>query len=114
MTVAVSISRLARLVGASPRALRYYEDVGLLRPLRTGNRARVYPPDQCAMAKEIVRLRSLDISVEDIRDVLDPGRSAQARADLLTQVLARRGAELEAKSRAVRQAMQAVLEASPG
>ena len=50
----VGIARLAEMTGTSLRALRYYEEIGLLRPFRTANRARLFTGHQCEMAAMIV------------------------------------------------------------
>jgi DNA-binding transcriptional MerR regulator len=69
----LSIGRFARLTGLSIGALRHYDEIDLLRPAHvdaeTGYRS--YGPDQLPHARAIQRLRALDLSLEDIRDVLN-------------------------------------------
>src|SRR6188768_3707663 len=71
----VGIARLAQMTGTSLRALRYYEEIGLLRPFRTANRGRLFTGHQCEMAAMIVLLRRLDVSVIEIRTVIDQASS---------------------------------------
>jgi DNA-binding transcriptional MerR regulator len=76
----IGIARLRDMTGASLRALRHYESVGLLSPLRTANGGRLFTPAQADMAAMIVLLRRLDVPVRKIRDILDPERSPDSRA----------------------------------
>ena len=80
MAELLSIGRFARLTGLSVGALRHYDEVGLLRPARTDPDTgyRFYREDQLPQARAIQRLRALDLSLDEIRDVLadgDIGRS---------------------------------------
>jgi DNA-binding transcriptional MerR regulator len=80
----LSIGRFARLTGLTIGALRHYDEIGLLQPARvdadTGYRS--YRSDQLPAARAIQRLRALDLSLEDIRDVLgeDGTSTLQAHA----------------------------------
>jgi DNA-binding transcriptional MerR regulator len=69
----VTIGEFARLARLTPKALRVYEREGVLRPLDvdafTGYRR--YDPSQLAMARLIAMLRGTDMSLSDIRLVLD-------------------------------------------
>lgn len=93
----ITISRLSQLTGASVRALRHYEAEGLLHPIRTPSRERLYPPAQSRLAQEIVLLRSLDFSIEDIRRLTDRDRPRTERAGRLMHALERLLADLENK-----------------
>jgi DNA-binding transcriptional MerR regulator len=77
----VSIGRFARLTGLSIGALRHYDEVGLLRPARTDPDSgyRLYREDQLPQARAIQRLRALDLSLDEIRDVLADGDVAALR-----------------------------------
>ncbi|GAA0649959.1 MerR family transcriptional regulator [Brevundimonas lenta] len=90
----VSISRLAEITGVTPRALRHYEDVGLIRPLRSAAGVRLFTPDQCELASRIVLLRRCDLSLDEIRDVLAGAPSEDDRATRLRDVLERKAADL--------------------
>lgn len=54
------------------RSLRFYDQVGLFRPLYTDPDTgyRYYQPEQFEMAERIRMLRSLELSLEDIRQML--------------------------------------------
>ncbi len=67
----------------TPRTLRYYEYIELLRPEKAG-RARHYGPREVARMKLILRGRRFGFSLEEIRQWLDiydrQGTNAQMRA----------------------------------
>lgn len=65
-----SISELAREFGVTPRALRFYEDKGLLQPDREGLN-RVYSNRDRARLKLILSGRKVGFSLNDIREILD-------------------------------------------
>jgi DNA-binding transcriptional MerR regulator len=79
-----SISDLRREFGLSSRALRFYEERGLLSPSRRGME-RVYSYKERARVALIVRGRRVGLSVADIREILDAydeGEDAQNRLAL--------------------------------
>lgn len=57
-------------LGVSAKALRLYEQRGLIAPLRTAAGWRAYGPDEMARAAEIVALRQLGLSLSQIARVL--------------------------------------------
>lgn len=63
-------SAAARRLGVSAKALRLYEQRGLLTPSRTSAGWRAYGPDEIAMAAEIIALRALGFSLFQIEQVL--------------------------------------------
>lgn len=72
MTELVSIGDFSRMTFLTVKALRHYQQVGLLEPARTDPRSgyRYYRPEQIAQARLIRRLRDLDLPIEDVRAVL--------------------------------------------
>lgn len=65
-----SISELAREFGVTARALRFYEDKGLLTPLRDGQ-ARVYRGRDRARLVLILRGKRVGLALQEIKDILD-------------------------------------------
>lgn len=65
-----TISELAREFQVTPRALRFYEDKGLLSPTRDGLN-RVYSTRDRARLKLILQGKSVGFSLSDIREILD-------------------------------------------
>jgi len=64
-------SEAARQLGVSPKALRLYEQRGLVAPARTGAGWRAYGPGEMARAAEVVALRALGLSLAQIARVLE-------------------------------------------
>lgn len=75
-----TVNGLARLSGLTPRTLRWYDREGLLKPCRvTGAGYRIYGPREVDRLQEILFYRELDLSLEEIRVILDsPGFDRKA------------------------------------
>ena len=67
----LNASEAARRLGVSTKALRLYEQRGLLALERTAAGYRVYGPDAMVRAREIVALRALGLSLFQVAQVLD-------------------------------------------
>ena len=65
-----TISQLAREFGVTPRALRFYEDKGLLTPMREGMN-RVYSHRDRARLQLILRGKRVGLSLIEIKEILD-------------------------------------------
>jgi DNA-binding transcriptional MerR regulator len=65
----VRIGELARRTGATTRALRYYEERGLLGPGRGANGYRDYGPEAVVRVRNIRRLLEAGLSSDDIREL---------------------------------------------
>ncbi len=70
MTDTLGIAQLAREFGVTTRTIRFYEDKGLLSPLRKGQR-RVYAPRDRVRLKLIMRGKRLGFSLEEIGEMID-------------------------------------------
>lgn len=64
------ISELAQEFGITARAIRFYEDKGLMTPLRDGQR-RVYSGRDRIRLMLILRGKRLGFSLREIQDILD-------------------------------------------
>jgi DNA-binding transcriptional MerR regulator len=84
-------SEAARRLGASAKALRLYEQRGLLLPVRTAAGWRAYGPAEMARAAEIVALRALGLSLAQVAQVLS------GEAGCLEPALAAHQAALEGR-----------------
>lgn len=92
-----SISRIADLYGLCPDTLRYYEEKGLLHPVRGENRYRMYGIRDICTLNVIRSLRGLDMPVERIGAYLE-GRSVASTLALLDEeeaLLGKKLAQLE-------------------
>ena len=108
-----TITQLCREFGATPRALRFYEEEGLLFPARWQTQ-RVYSHKDRARLQLILRGRRVGLSIAAIRDILDAyeeeGEAAQnARA---LRAFRQRMKALEAQRRQVDEALEALNAAS--
>jgi DNA-binding transcriptional MerR regulator len=65
-----SISDMTREFGVTARALRFYEEAGLVAPSRIGN-ARIYSKRDRARLAWIVRARNVGFSLGEIRELID-------------------------------------------
>ena len=78
-----TITELTREFEISTRTLRYYEDEGLIRPMRRG-RTRLYRPADRQLVRQILRGRRLGFSISEIGDIVQmykepPGEAGQLR-----------------------------------
>jgi DNA-binding transcriptional MerR regulator len=94
--VTYSISDLAREFALTTRAIRFYEDEGLLAPRRNG-RSRVYGERERVRIKLVLRGKRLGLSLSEIRELLDLYEATSSERPQLVkflQVLAVRRAML--------------------
>lgn len=66
----LNASEAARRLGVSTKALRLYEQRGLLAPVRSAAGWRAYGPDEMRRAGEIAALRALGLSLAQVARVL--------------------------------------------
>lgn len=67
-----TVSKLARLSGVSARTLRYYDEIDLLKPKRVNtNGYRIYGADEVDLLQQILFYRELDLSLDEIKELLD-------------------------------------------
>jgi DNA-binding transcriptional MerR regulator len=66
----LNASEAARRLGVSAKALRLYEERGLLSPLRTDAGWRAYGPEVMGRAAEVVALRGLGLSLTQVQRVV--------------------------------------------
>ena len=102
-----TITELAREFNVTPRAIRFYEDHGLLTPARAG-RARGYSKADRTRLKLTLRGKRLGLSLAEIReliDMYDGVRNSAPQLERLLKVLAERRATLEQQ----REDLEAVL-----
>jgi DNA-binding transcriptional MerR regulator len=101
----LSPTETARLLGVSVKALRLYEQRGLVTPMRSQADWRVYGPEQIARLHQIVALKRLGLPLVKIGELLAGCNAALDRVlDLQERVLAREGARVARALEIVRQA----------
>jgi effector-binding domain-containing protein len=96
----VPIGRFSKMTRLSVKALRHYDELGLLVPtiVDRSSRYRYYTYGQANRAEAIRVLRSLDMPLEDVREVLDAD-DPQVAAKVLDRHRARLESELDRHER---------------
>ncbi len=100
MAITYSISDLAREFDLTTRAIRFYEDLGLLQPERSGpgGRSRVYSGRDRTRLKLTLRAKRLGLSLteaKEIIDMYDSPRDTGAQLQKFLLVLAQHQQQLE-------------------
>jgi DNA-binding transcriptional MerR regulator len=98
----LSPSEAASRLGVSTKALRLYEQRGLVAPARTAAGWRAYGPDQMARAAEVVALRALGLSLAQV------ARALGGEPEALQTALTAHQATLEARIRELTGAIEKV------
>ncbi|MFT4768038.1 MAG: DNA-binding transcriptional MerR regulator [Glaciecola sp.] len=90
-----SISELSRELEISTRTIRFYEEKGFIKPLRSGQR-RIYSAADRARIRLILRGKRIGLSLAESVEIIDmyqPGESDSTQlASLLARVSKRRAA----------------------
>lgn len=99
-TTTYTISDLAKEFDLTTRAMRFYEDMGLLRPERTGpgGRNRTYSPRDRTRLKLTLRAKRLGLSLteaKEIIDLYDSPRDTNVQLQKFLDVLAQHRRQLE-------------------
>ena len=102
MATIYSISDLAREFDLTTRAMRFYEDMGLLQPSRSGpgGRNRVYSGRDRTRLKLTLRAKRLGLSLteaKEIIDLYDSPRDTGVQLQKFLEVLAKHQQQLEAQ-----------------
>ena len=89
MATTYTISDLAREFDLTTRAMRFYEDMGLLQPERDGpgGRNRVYSPRDRTRLKLTLRAKRLGLSLTEAREIIDSYDSPRDTAPQLKKFL---------------------------
>jgi MerR family copper efflux transcriptional regulator len=80
MPATLSVGELARMTGISVRALRHYDEQGLLTSMRAANGYRVFPAAAVTQVRQIQRLIGTGFSLADIRGFPDCMRLIEGAA----------------------------------
>lgn len=100
MPITYTISDLAKEFDLTTRAMRFYEDMGLLQPERTGpaGRNRIYSARDRTRLRLTLRAKRLGLSLseaKDIIDVYDSPRDTGAQLRKFLEVLGQHRQQLE-------------------
>jgi len=67
-----TVQQLAKTAGISCRTLRYYDEIGLLKPARlTSSGYRIYGPKEVDRLQQILFFRELGVGLEQIREIIN-------------------------------------------
>lgn len=87
------IGDLARDLGLSQRAIRYYEELGFIKPSRTDGGFRTYCERDVDLLRTVLQFKELGMSLDEIRALFIPGQESltgEAIRHLRETLLARR------------------------
>ncbi|HEH9440090.1 MerR family transcriptional regulator [Aeromonas sobria] len=87
--ITYSISELAHEFDITPRTIRYYEDEGLLTPLREGQ-TRIYSHKEKTRLKLTLRGKRLGFSLAEIRELFemyDTDKSSNTQLNSMIQLI---------------------------
>lgn len=89
MAITYTISDLAKEFDLTTRAIRFYEDMGLLQPQRdgAGGRNRVYSARDRTRLKLTLRAKRLGLSLTEAREIIDSYDSPRDTAPQLRKFL---------------------------
>lgn len=102
-----TITELTREFGISTRTIRFYEDEGLIKPIRRG-RTRLFRPADRRLLSFVLRGKRLGFSIAEIREILQmykepPGEAGQLR--LLIRRVEEKRDELAQKRRDIEETL---------
>ena len=74
-----SITELTREFEISTRTLRFYEDEGLIQPVRRG-RTRLFRPSDRHLIRQILRGKRLGFAISEIREIIQMYKEPPAKS----------------------------------
>lgn len=67
-----TIQKLGKMAGISTRTLRYYDEIGLLKPARVSSTGyRIYGKTEIDRLQQILFYRALDVSLDEIKKIIN-------------------------------------------
>ena len=84
----MQISDLAEKLGITTRTIRLYEKFGLVEPpKRTEGRVRYYEKEDVKRFKFVLRLKTLGLSLEEMKELADIYKQEQVPAKIMPRLL---------------------------
>lgn len=86
-----TVSKVAKISGVSVRTLRYYDEIGLLKPAYIGESGyRFYEKEQLLILQQILFFRELGFELKQIQEILtrsdfDKGKALQSHKKVLSK-----------------------------
>ena len=97
--MALQIGEAARVTGVPPKTLRYYEDLGLVRPDRTESGYRLYDSKELERIYFVLRAKQLGFTLNEILDVMALREDDMEPCDHVASLIKTRLAEIETRIR---------------
>lgn len=104
-----TIGQLAKMAGVTTRTLRYYDQIGLLKPMRTSEAGyRLYDSAEVDTLQQILFYRALGVGPDEIKSIMNAPLFDRQNAleEHLAALLARRG-QMDALIETVRKTLTA-------
>ena len=90
------IGEVADRIAINPKTIRYYESIGLIpEPARTASGYRDFGPDDFERIRFIKSARRLDLSLDEIGEILDFADGQQPPCGHVRGIVSRKAAELD-------------------
>lgn len=99
----MQIGEVARSVGLETSAIRYYEAHGIVpQPERTGAGYRDYGDDDVELLRFVRRLRSLELPLDDVREIVSLRTHSQAPCGQVRDAIAREATAIDQRIKDLR------------
>ena len=105
----MNVGAAARRSGLPAKTIRYYEEIGLIRPARADNGYRDYSPDDIHRLAFLRRARGLGFSIDDCRQLMALYRDKARASHDVREIAKSHVAAIEEKVREL-QSMRATLQ----
>src|SRR5579864_2328342 len=88
MAVQYRIGEFSNLSGVSAKTLRFYDEIGLLRPSSVDSRTgyRHYGPQQLKDLASIIALKNLGLPLAEVRNLLSQSGAGKNQRDTLSEL----------------------------
>ena len=98
----MKIQEFSKLTGVPAKTIRYYEEIGLLpAPARAENNYRQYTEQDIDRLRLVAGARQLDISLDDIREILAMRDNKEAPCRILLNRIEQKADEIKGRIRAL-------------
>ncbi|MHB8685217.1 MAG: MerR family transcriptional regulator [Dehalococcoidia bacterium] len=100
---ALRIGQLARAAGFTEKALRFYDEIGLLRPSgRSASGYRLYDEQAIERLRFVRKAQGLGLSLDDMRTILEIGDEGRVPCGHVVSVVDRELERVDAQMRRLR------------
>jgi DNA-binding transcriptional MerR regulator len=100
----MKIQEFSQQTGLSTKTIRYYESIGVLpSPQRTSNGYRDYNEKNIERARFVAGVRSLDLSLDEIKEILAMRDRREAPCRILLDLIEQKADQIEERIRLLKQ-----------